>query len=264
MRHTKSPQIGEFRKPKRRAWPLVAAIFLASGCSAFADNVTMQLTGPTSSSAPNLGGVYTDPYTATIGAPGQTTGPITGVSAYVLCDDFSTDVYIGQIWQATSTNVSALNTSTPLALKFDQGNAAAQYSDYMTVAYLATEIMNIDQSTSAGRLQAEQMSFALWGVFDTAPSANNCQTKGGPLSGCWITGTNLTAAENDLSAARTAIQGMNASQFANVYIYTPNPLSASQEYIFVPEPTTWGFLAIGLAAILLAARRARKTGSQPA
>lgn len=109
-----------------------------------------------------------------------------------------------------------------------------------------------------GRLEAEQLSFALWSVFD----ANSTY---GPLSGVWINGTNLTAAENDLSNARSAVVGMNAAQFANVYVYTPNPLNASQEYIVVtPEPSTDGFLAIGLAIILFAARRARKTGSQPA
>ena len=258
MCEIKCPQIEKNWKQQRRTWPVVTAILLGCACSALADNVTMELTGPTSSSAPNLAGVYTDPYTALIGAAGQTQGPITGVSTYVLCDDFSTDVYIGEIWQATSTSLSALNTSSPLALKFDRTNAATQYSDYMAVAYLATEIMKIDQSTSAGRLEAEQLSFALWGVFDTNPT-------NGPLSGAWITGSDLTTAENDLSNARSAVVGMNAAQFANVFVYTPNPLNASQEYIVVtPEPSTYGFLAIGLAVILFTVRRARKTGSQPA
>lgn len=258
MRKIECLQIEKNQKQQRRTWPVVTAILLCCACSAFADNVTMELTGPTSSSAPNLAGVYTDPYTALIGAAGQTTGPITGVSTYVLCDDFSTDVFIGEIWQATSTNLSALNTSSPLALKFDRTDAAAQYSDYMAAAYLATKIMRIDQSTSAGRLEAEQLSFALWGVFDTNPS-------NGPLSGAWITGADLTVAENDLSNARSAVVGMNAAQFDNVFIYTPNPLNASQEYIVVtPEPSAYGFLAIGLAFIFLAVRRARKTGLQPA
>ncbi|MBZ5577625.1 MAG: PEP-CTERM sorting domain-containing protein [Acidobacteriia bacterium] len=242
---------------------VMAAVLTVLASTASADTtVSMQLIGPTGA-APNLAGVYTDPYTATVGVAGQTGPTISGVAMQVLCDDFTTDVNIGDFWQAHVTNMSQLNgTTLQTQLKFDtsgSATAASQLQDYMTVAYLAQQIMAINQSTPAGAYQAEILSFAMWGVFDPTTIDPN-----GPLSGHWIKNGDLTLAQADLAAAQAAVVGKTGADFSNVSIYTPSPLTASQEYIVVtPEPGTFGMLALCLLGLVWGSRRLTQM-AQPA
>ena len=222
----------------------IVLLVVASGCAA-ANVVSMQLTAP--APGPVLAGIYISPYTALIGPAGQTKPNITGVSTLVICDDFETDVSTGTPpWQAIETNTASLQneTSADGALKFDQGNAAQQKSDYTVAAVLATEIL---QAQKLGDVTAQgDLSFALWGLFDTAA--------GGPLSGSWVQGNDLTNAKNDLAAARTLVtnQGLTPSSFSNVNIFSPTPQGASQEYIVVtmPEPGSPALLFIYLTGVL--------------
>jgi len=184
---------------------------------ALATTVNMTLTGPPP--GPSMGGVYTSPYTATIN----------GVSTYVICDDFLTDVSAGLSWVATETSVADLqNETTPsTAVKFDHTTTAAQQKqDYVAAAYLAEELMNVDQSTQAGQTIAGELSFAIWGVFD--PPA---------ISSTYLTPSELTAASNYKSQAYTATAGQSPINYANVEIFTPTPnQNTSQEYLVVTAP----------------------------
>jgi hypothetical protein len=210
---------------------------------AFGD-VSMTLTGPPP--GPSMAGVYTSPYTA----------DIDGVSTYVICDDFTTDSYQGLSWMATVTTVAALPSST---VKFDTGSPATQEQDYATAAYLAGEILAQNQNTSAGQYQAGVLSYALWGVFDTTLlttyQGSSCTTL--HSYGC-LTSGELTDATNALTTAR-ANAGTYA-QYSNVNVYTPTPLTASQEFLTVstPEPSAPALLAVyllGLLSVVLVFRR---------
>lgn len=213
-----------------------------------------------------MGGYYTSPYKALISDPGldlTRSADFTASNsspALIICDDFLTDVNTGLIWQATVTNMSALTgLDTPLgSLKFDTSGlsaseeAALQQKNYMAVAWLAEQLIDVNQNTAAGQQEAGELSYAIWGIFD--PNA---------LSD--ISGTDLSAADTDITDAFDETLADTPSDFSNVNIYTPYPgKDESQEYLVVspappvPEPGTLGLLGLGVASFGLVSRRRRK------
>ncbi len=214
-----------------------------------------------------MGGVYTDPYQVKVGSADEV---LTSSSQFALipaatdvyCDDFRADMHIGDIWQATVTRMSALSTITsPLtSLEFDTtGSAAKQQQDYMAMSWLAEHISHLDQSTATGRLQAEQMSYALWDVFDSGWN--------GALQG--LSWSNRNATQADLNAAYSAVNGESAAEFANISIYTPDPKHSAQEFLVVgpspsvPEPGPFLLLAFALALSLTFGVLRRTPGRNP-
>jgi hypothetical protein len=252
---------------KTQSWLFASLALICLATGAMADStVTMQLIGPPP--GPILGGVYTSPYTALIGPAGQTLGQgqtqINGVSTLVVCDDFQTNMStVTPPWQAIDTNLNSIlgEATTSGVVKFDNSATVAQQQfDYQVAAYLALEILNTDQSTTAGQVTAGQLSFAMWAVFDPPPDST------GPFSGQFVTGSDLAQAQADLSAAQAAV---NAPGFTlggyNVDIFTSNPLGAAQEFITVsaPEAATPILLAADVLGLLffvgfLRKRTARK------
>jgi PEP-CTERM motif len=233
---------------------LVAGACLAPLAAQATPVVSMELTGVNGAS---LNQVNTAPYYAQIGPAGLTQGSqfnsTNSTSLAVYCDDFLDDVQVGQVWQATVTNVGALSTTVlDTNLMFNAGmTAATQASDYMAAAWLAEQIAAQNQTLPSGQLTAEQDSYALWYIFDS-----------NALSG--LSATDSSAIVADYNNAFAAVANDKPSAFFNVNIYTPldhTPGSAdSQEYLTVgvPEPGALGLMAVGLAALGWAARRRRR------
>ncbi|MBV6467123.1 MAG: hypothetical protein PGMFKBFP_02459 [Anaerolineales bacterium] len=162
-----------------------------------------------------------------------------------ICDDFNTHSSIGQTFNAVVTNVASLQGEvTPsTAVKFDHNNpadpasdAAKQQTDYATAAYLAIQLLGIDQSTAAGKTSAGLYSFALWSIF--TPSA---LTK--------LTPTEQAGVQNILNGLTSA--NLTPGAYGNVDIYTPSPQSASQEFIVVrtDEPGAVALLGFNILAV---------------
>ena len=177
---------------------------------------------------------YVGPYTASI------TG---GSSLQIICDNFNTNVHIGLTWTAVANTFSnpTFLANVKLAGISTTGKSALQ--NYEAAAWLAEQILaNLSNATKVGDLQ-----FALWAIFSP-------QAKGSA-------GFTAGAA----SYYQTAINGVyTTSQFSNVIFWTPNPLSASQEYITVtpiPEPSTVLLFGIGLLTLGVTLRR--KLRSRP-
>jgi hypothetical protein len=242
---------------------------------ATAQTTTFTMLGnPGGVEGPAMGGVYTSPYFATVGS---STIP-------VICDDFVDNTYFSESWNAYDTTLAQINAGgTSDHAQFVTGGSSIsvlggpsldQSQAYTVAAYLAVEILETNQSTSAGQEAAGDLSYALWGLFDptvftyTGP-ANSCE-------GC-IGTTDLGYAEADLQAAVAAVKPgtLTATNFdsvmgvnsVNIYTYASCPAgdcpSQPQEFIAVsmPEPyspTLLGLDLLGAAGLIFFVRRRRR------
>jgi hypothetical protein len=221
----------------RRSLSIGAAVLICSVLGfAGPTTATLDLTGVTGG---QVGNVDTSPYIASINN--------STVSTLVICDDFGTDSYLNDPLSFTVTNLASLSGSTPsTAVKFDDTNAAKQLADYETAAYLAEELLAINPDSAAG----EAYSFAIWQVFDNSPVSQSAftylynNTVNPTASGSLY---NLAIA--DLTAAQKATK--TASQFASVNIYTPNPKTASQEFLVVTMAEPPSLVVLGLYMVSL-------------
>jgi len=144
-------------------------------------------------SATVLAGVYTSPYSAVI-TPGSTNIG-TGPTVPAICDDFSDDSYIDEDWNTNVTSLSSLSSgSADATLKFGSSNSVnvndliyasslsaspisipttglnetlTQVEAYDVAAILSIDILG---STPAGDQQQQDLSYALWALFDTSNS----------------------------------------------------------------------------------------------
>jgi len=227
---------------------------------------SMVLTGAGAWAA--MGGVYTSPYGISVN----------GVPTLLICDDYTTDISLGQTWTADATTLTTVDSGDVGSLKF----ATAPYSttpgivgatstppsgttvayDYATAAVLAAELLTSPGAgTSAENTETVgELSYALWGVFD-APLLTSTNTGFGTLSAA-----ELAAANNDLSAAQALVTNatsggvttlsnitVNGAPIASMTVYTPiapNGLASSQEFITVamPEASYPSILALDLLA----------------
>jgi hypothetical protein len=235
--------------------PLRAVFLLLPGLAIGAWAQTDTLTLDNAGANYVMGGVYTSPYGISINgsAPVQ-----------LICDDFTTDISVGQSWTATVTTFAAIESGTnpPDTPKF----TPADIQKYATVAVLAAELESL---TNLASVQAGEISYALWDVFD--PTLLNSTTN--PYG--TITSGELSAAQNYLTGAEALVAGattagiVNLSQISidgnaieGMTIYTPNPKSASQEFVTVnvaepPSLAVFGLDLLGLGGLMLFARRRR-------
>ncbi len=234
-----------------KPFALAGALLLGCSLGAFAQEVNMTLVGVNAGYV--MGGVYTSPYQITVNG---------GAPMLLICDDFLTDIpTIPYSWSAIPTTLNAYQAGTNPA-------GTPKFSDvslYATAAVLAAELLNVPSFYSE---EAGELSYAIWGIFDPTLLSNN---PGPGLLGN-LTSAELTAAKKYLSdaeavvAAATVNGKVDLSQLPTLTIYTPDPKSASQEFLTVsmPEPGAIGLLAIdllGLSSLVLLARKYRTKAS---
>ena len=238
------------RKSLMRRLTLAFCVLLLSAAgvgSLGAQTVSMQLVNANANYV--MGGVYTSPYGISING---------GSPTLLICDDFLTNISIGQTWTSQVTSLAALQAGTNPAGTPKFGN---NVTNYATAAVLAAELMGLGNLATE---TAGELSYAIWGVFDPTLLTNNPSSGEGAL-----TNAELTAAQNFLKDAKAVVAAatvggvINLSKIPYLTIYTPDPLGASQEFLAVsmPEPASMVILGmdclgmVGLA--LLLRRRAR-------
>jgi hypothetical protein len=241
---------------------LLAAVLVCSATGVLAQQVTMQLMGPPP--GPSMAGFYINPYTARIGAAGQTVAPIGGTDYRVICDDFSATITTSTPpWQATQMTLGSLlsfdagSTTGSTAVKFDHASAATQAFDYVTAAYLANQIFAAE--TANNTTAQGEYSYALWSIFDSTamPWLQNNNGDGGAAA---------LVAQSYVTDARNFATGFGgnysalSSTYSNESIYTP-ALAGVQELdawtftsaavpVNAPEPSAPALFAVYLSSLV--------------
>jgi hypothetical protein len=223
--------------------PFLAGLILFPR-AAVADVPVLDLIGTNNSI--NMGGVYTSPYRITVD----------GVPSWLVCDDFVTDINIGNKWYADVYTLPQVGPDGPQ--KF-HGTTPTIQDDYYAAAWLAYQLLT-DSSIRTDTTTSAYYSYAIWEIFE--PAAENALTS--------IPQGYVTSDMGAAYAATSSVSDVSERNFlASVMkIYTPVNLKAdgyiypSQEFFGVPEASTVAFLAFDLLAlagiVFLMRRRTRR------
>jgi len=204
-----------FRSIAAWAFALLAVLALSASI-ARSGTVAIQFN---SALGTNYGGEYTGIYY----------GTVNGTAASFVCDDFDDSIGNGQSWQAnvgTSYPVSGTvqyNPNVPFFGTFAEDFDLTQQQDYNAVSYLANQIF-ADPTGS----QVNADSWAIW-------SLNSSVAFNDVAAGASAGDSTYLQAWNDLFAAQRADNASNGS----LYVYTPVPQGAGQEFLAqTPEPAS--------------------------
>ena len=222
----------------RAANCLLVVALLAAAPAAFAD--TLQLTGV--GNGTNYGGVYDSPYDISING---------GTASMLLsCDDFATEISVGDSWSALAENAGAVDSGVKFSSGPFYGGNSLQ-TTYSAAAWLATQL--VAPAVMGNSNSQIDYSLALWELFD--PTLEGPITFGGSLSG--PDGQVPDIIGQAFAAVAAGFTG------SNVTVYTPNPLNAGQEFLDVapvPLPASWPLLLSGMLGVGALCRRARSGG----
>jgi hypothetical protein len=185
---------------------------------------------------PALGQVYNMQLTAVEGVvyPGSdayaglyygtasVSGGQTTATTAMICDDYNTEIPLPDSWTATALTapeIAANLSSTKFGANF--GSQSAALTAYAEIATLV-ELMFAPGETAAYHAD---ISGAIWSIADQGT---------GPIP--------LDTESNALIAWAKGYVGSNAASVlaadTNLKLYTPTPLSSSQEFWFDPEGTS--------------------------
>jgi hypothetical protein len=172
----------------------------------------------------------------------------------VICDDFTTDVSMGESWEADPVSLSDAGTGT----KFTASDTGYSIQvEYAAAALLAEQLLaNLNGPSAANSNVVGELSYAIWTIFDPGAITGYDNS----LVGQTVIQGAITSYE---TAALTAAAAPGAVMPSGFTIYTPTPLSASQEYlVYTPEASTVASLIVdflGLAGAVFFLRRRLKS-----
>ncbi len=208
---------------------LAAALVLFAGLSAFGQT-SVTLTGVNGSySAGDLCStqsgceqVYTGQYYATVNNV---------ANSPIICDDFNHNVSIGETWQATAMNTSALTSSNITSLEFGAGaNGQIAPVVYAEVASLVSEIFTLNNGSGTfdglKGVTGTDLSEAIWDIT----------TQGG-ITGISANAAALVKYVEGIFGSDTSKQALSYLNGLSLWILTPSPNDGPQEMwaLSVPE-----------------------------
>ena len=197
-----------------------------------------------------FGGVYVNPYTATIG----------GSTTQVFSDDWAHQVAGQETWTATAINLASAGTSSPAPQFAGHGSVTTQQL-YDAVAFLAGQILaNPTPSTEI------QDSYAIWDLtcqYETPTCSTSVEsaysTAGGSLSALQLLESQALSTATTASAAGWEV----LTPIAGTYTCPTGvtcPSAGPQEFLVytTPEPSSVALVGIGLLGLLGFARPFRR------
>jgi len=212
-------------------------------CAVAQDTFTITGANPNNYS---MDGVYVSPYQGTV-----TNGSNPVYSGLVICDDFTDEVTVPETWQAEPSTVGAGGATNGLfessSYSYTLLGNTFSYSGaqgYNAVAWLADQL--ITNGNYNNQIQAAELSFAIWTVFD--PGAINYVTGIGALTQSQV--------ENQVVADIKTAFSDGAYTGPTVSVWTPTSWagdpSRPQEFLTVqtPEAPILANLAVDLTALL--------------
>lgn len=233
---------------------LLASLYFSGVAHADSVQVGLTSTGNNYIFDSNFGeAVPVGPYTATVG---------TSSGVLVICDDYDTSAVLSPPAPPYNATITQAGTSGFTAgLKFGSGTGAtgdSAVTNYDAAAWLAQQIMadylsitptSSDAYIAATNTEIDDLNYAIFAIFSP-------ETPGAPnpmASSAW----NSTAAA-DLNMALT--QTYTPDEFSDVEFLTPQPTSASQEFIVITTPEPSGLLLlcaslVGVGGMMLMRRR---------
>ncbi len=200
----------------KRAMFSVAAAVLFWVPAVFGQNTTMYFNGGYQGSNWTYGsqtvgtGFYDGSINGVQVGPGQPGGP------GMICDDFNDTVTKGETWTASALNASSLNSSNLSQTLF---GTTIGLKGYTELAYLVNQMFTTNPNAATQAAYSE----AIWALT------------GGVLPSK-LTGQALTL----YNAAISMYTGgkISLTQFANLWIYTPNPRGSGE------AQEMWGMVAV--------------------
>jgi hypothetical protein len=205
--------------------------FLSFACSAFGQNTNMYFNGGTQGDVycgGSEGCVYTGYYDGSIN--GVNVGPSQPGGPGMICDDYQDNISSGEQWTANGIQASTLNASNIGQTLFGAGVAGVSgIQIYTELAYLVNQMFTTTPTTA----QLSAYSQALWYIT-------------GGVTLAQIGGTTGQAYQDYLAALSFFKNGGSLSQFANLWLYTPNPRGPNE------AQEMWGLVAVpeGGAALM--------------
>ena len=201
---------------KRTMFLEVAAALLLLVPSVFGQNTTMYFNGGYQGSnwTYNNETVGTGFYDGSIN--GVQVGPGQPGGLGMVCDDFKDNVYSGETWTANGINAASLNSSNMGQTLFGTAIGLQGYSE---LAYLVNQMVTTNPNADSQAAYSE----ALWALT-------------GGVSPGDLTGQALTLYNTAVSLYTSG--QISLSQFANLWIYTPNPRGPAQ------AQEMWGQVAV--------------------
>jgi len=134
-----------------------------------------------------------------------------------ICDDFNHNVYIGETWNASALNTSALNAGNIGQTEFGGTIGLVGYAE---VATLVSEIFLLNNGTGTFdglKVSGTDLSEAIWDI--TTPGGIKTITANAAAIVSWVQGL-----FGSTSAAQTYLNSLN------LWILTPSPNNGPQEF----------------------------------